>query len=82
MMYFDCFGLSKVLFFAIYLQINDIALAAEDIANGLSLDPTDPELYIYRAMLNKMRYRPDDAKADAETAIKFGADPERIKKLL
>lgn len=65
-----------------YLQINDIALAAEDIANGLSLDPTDPELYIYRAMLNKMRYRPDDAKADAETAIKFGADPERIKKLL
>ena len=29
-----------------------------------------------------LRYRPDDAKADAETAIKFGADPERIKKLL
>lgn len=65
-----------------YLQTNDLSSATEDISNGLSLDPTDPELYIYRAMLNKMRYRPDDAKADAETAIKFGANPHTVKALI
>ena len=65
-----------------HLQLNDLSAASEDIASGLELDPTDAELYVYRALLNKMRYRPDDAKIDAEKAIKFGADAERVKKLL
>ncbi len=65
-----------------YLQLEDLSSASEDIASGLKLDPTDAELYLHRALLNKMRYRPDDAKADAETAIKFGANPEVVKKLI
>ena len=65
-----------------YLQTGDLSSASEDIANGLKLDATDSELYVCRALLNKMRYRPDDAKADAETAIKFGANSERLKKVL
>ena len=65
-----------------HLQLNDLSAASEDIASGLELDPTDAELYVYRALLNKMRYRPDDAKIDAEKAIKFGADAERVKKLI
>lgn len=50
--------------------------AADDIASGLALDPQDATLYLYRAMLNKARYRPDDARADAEKAIELGADRE------
>ena len=64
------------------LLTDDIAGAADDIARGLELDPTDGELYLYRAMLNKLRYRPDDAKADAAQAVKWGIDPARVKSIL
>ena len=59
-------------------------LLTDDIAGaaGLELDPTDGELYLYRAMLNKLRYRPDDAKADAAQAVKWGIDPARVKSIL
>ncbi|MDE5785379.1 MAG: tetratricopeptide repeat protein [Duncaniella sp.] len=60
-----------------YLMTDQLPEAAEDISQGLALDPTDPELYLYRAALNKMRYRPDDAEADARQAVAFGADPRR-----
>ncbi len=65
-----------------YLYTDDPAAAADDIAHGIELDPTDGELYLYRAVLNKMRYRPDDAKADAEKAVKFGVNPALAKALL
>lgn len=65
-----------------YLMINDPAAAADDIASGQQLDPTDGELYLYRALLNKMRFRPDDAAADGEAAIKMGVSPERVRQLL
>lgn len=60
-----------------YLMTDQLPEAAEDISRGLALDPTDPELYLYRAALNKLRYRPDDAEADARQAIAFGIDPRR-----
>ncbi len=65
-----------------YLMTGDLASASDDIAAGLELDPTDGDLYLYRALLNKMRYRPDDAKADGETAVKMGVDPQKVKMLL
>lgn len=65
-----------------YLLTDQIAAAAEDISSGLALDPTDGELYLYRALLNKMRFRPDDAKADGELAVKWGVNPDRVKALL
>lgn len=64
-----------------YLMTGDLQAASDDIAKGLELDPTDGELYLYRAMLNKMRYRPDDAKADAGKARMYGVSGERIKAL-
>lgn len=64
-----------------YLMTEQLAEAAEDIARGLELDPTDGELYLYRAILNKLRYRPEDAHADALNAIRFGVDSCRITKL-
>ncbi|MCM1292661.1 MAG: tetratricopeptide repeat protein [Bacteroides sp.] len=64
------------------LMTGDVSGAAEDISAGLELDPVDGDLYLYRAMLNKMRFRPDDARADGETAIKFGVDPAKVKALI
>lgn len=65
-----------------YLMTDNLPEAAEDISQGLALDPTDPELYLYRAALNKMRYRPDDAEADARRAIAYGIDPRRAAPFL
>lgn len=65
-----------------FLLTDDLGSASEDIASGLSYDPTDSELYLYRAILNKMRYRIDDARADAERAISLGADPRRVRSFI
>lgn len=61
-----------------YLQTEDLQAAADDIASGLALDPADGELYLYRAILNKMRFRPDDAKSDAKRAVELGIDKARV----
>lgn len=65
-----------------YLMMENLPEAAEDIASGLELDSNNPELYLCRALLNKMRYRPDDALADGQKAISLGADRNRVKNLL
>ncbi|MBO4956062.1 MAG: hypothetical protein J6C77_06665 [Muribaculaceae bacterium] len=65
-----------------YLMLDDLAAASDDIASGLALDPTSGELYLYRAMLNKLRYRPDDARSDAEKAILYGIPSQRVSSLL
>ncbi|WP_301343492.1 tetratricopeptide repeat protein, partial [uncultured Duncaniella sp.] len=65
-----------------YLMTDDLQAAAEDIAQALELDPNDGELYLYRAALNKMHYRPEDAKKDAERAIQLGVDPARAQEFM
>ncbi len=65
-----------------YLMTDRLTEASDDIASGLALDPADGELYLYRAILNKMRYRPDDAEADARRALEFGVDPRRVAALI
>lgn len=65
-----------------YLMLGELGQASEDIARAIELDPTDGELYLYRAMLNKMRYRPDDAQADADRARQFGVSAQTIDRLL
>ncbi len=64
------------------LQKDQLQDAAEDIASGLELDDRCAELYVCRALLNKKRYRKDDALTDAQRAIDLGANPSRIKMLL
>lgn len=61
------------------LMLDQLSEASDDIARGLELDPEDGELYLYRAALNKMRYRVDDARADAERARQLGIPAERLK---
>ncbi|MDE6301579.1 MAG: tetratricopeptide repeat protein [Muribaculaceae bacterium] len=64
-----------------YLELGDLTEASEVIATGLEAYPNDAELYYYRARLNRDRYRPDDAQADARHAIKLGVNPVRVRQL-
>lgn len=63
------------------LQLEELAEAADDIARGLELDPRDAELYYCRAFLNLLRYREDDARADAAKAVELGLNPARAAAL-
>lgn len=65
-----------------YLMTGDLQEAASDIAAALELTPDDGELYLYRAALNKMHFRPDDARKDAQRAVELGVDPARAAQFL
>ena len=64
-----------------YLGTDNLTDAAETIAKGLELYPQDAELYYYRAWLNRDRYLLKDARADAQTAIRLGADARKVQRL-
>lgn len=64
------------------LQRDALLDASEDIASGIELDPDYAELYICRAILNKKRYRMDDALTDGNHAIQLGADKNYVYRLL
>jgi tetratricopeptide (TPR) repeat protein len=66
----------------LYLLTDRLADCSDDIALGLELSPDDPGLYLMRARLNIARYRPDDARADAQKAINHGADPKAVRAIL
>lgn len=63
------------------LLLDNLPDAADDIARGLALDPDEPNLYLYRALLNRLRYREADAKADTRRALSLGASPARTRAL-
>lgn len=65
-----------------YLLTNSLQEASNDINAALELSPNDGELYLYRAALNKMRYRPADADADAKKAVELGVDKRRATQFL
>lgn len=67
---------------ACYLMTQQLNEASQDIASGLKMRPDDGELFMYRAYLNKLRYRNDDSISDARKAIELGIDPVRIATLL
>lgn len=65
-----------------HLLSGNLQEASDDINSALKLTPDDGELYLYRAALNKMRYRPDDAKADALRAVELGVERKRATQFL
>lgn len=65
----------------INIQLEYLNEASSDLADAVALDPDWGELYLYRAILNKLRFRVDDAKADALKAIELGVDKERVKRV-
>lgn len=64
-----------------YLDLENYTEASHVIGEGLRTCGDDPELYYYRAWLNKANYLLDDAHADAKRAIDLGADPRRVNAL-
>lgn len=64
---------------ACLLATENLGDASDAIGKCLEQHPDDPEMYYYRAILNKKRYLPEDAKRDAKRALELGVDPERIK---
>lgn len=64
-----------------YLALGELSDAAETITSGLKLYSHDPELYYYRAWLNRDRYLLDQAHADAQKAVNLGADPAKVQRL-
>lgn len=64
------------------LMLDRLNEASEDIAEGLALDPLDGELYLYRALLNRFRYRDDESADDARRAVQLGIPIERAAPLL
>ncbi len=63
------------------LALGELTEASEVIGEGLKRYPDDPELYYYRAWLNRDRYRIDDARADGATAVRLGANPDKVNDL-
>lgn len=64
-----------------YLALGELSDASATIADGLKRYPTDPELYYYRAWLNRDRFRLDDARKDAQQALRYGASEQKVKDL-
>ncbi len=64
-----------------YLALEELTDASRVINDGLKINPRDPELYYYRAWLNRDRFRYDEAHEDAKLAVKYGASPEKVKQL-
>lgn len=65
-----------------YLMTGQLQEASDDIARALEQAPDDGELYLYRAALNKMRFRPDDARRDARRAVELGVDKARAAEFM
>lgn len=63
------------------LALQNYSRAAEVIEGGLKRYSHDPELYYYRAWLNRDRYRLDDARADAAKAVEYGASKAKVDAL-
>lgn len=63
------------------LALGDLTEASEAIGEGLRRYPSDPELYYYRAWLNRDRFRLDEAHKDAEKAVRLGANPLKVADL-
>lgn len=60
----------------------DPAGASEDIAEAMRHAPEDGELYLYRAMLGKLRFRDEEAKYDRRHAITLGVDIDHADAML
>lgn len=63
------------------LALDELTETSAVIAEGLDHFPDDPELYYYRAILNRDRFLLDDARRDAARAAALGVNPKRIAEI-
>lgn len=66
---------------ACQLAIDRLGEASDTIGKWIEKYPNDPELFYYRAILNKKRYLAEDAHRDAKRAIELGADPAKVMQI-
>jgi tetratricopeptide (TPR) repeat protein len=63
------------------IAIDNLDEASKVLGEAFNRYKSDPELYYYRAKLNKLRYMIEDAHKDAKRAIELGADPRKVAKI-
>ena len=61
-----------------YIANEDYNEASELLAEAIQEFPEDPELYYYRAQLNRKRYRIEEARQDAAKAVQLGLNPSKV----
>lgn len=65
-----------------YLSLDYLPEASALLAEAFEKCGEDPELYFYRAWLNKKNFQNDAAKADAARAIDLGANPRKVSQMM
>ena len=64
---------------SLQLDSERLSDAADTLREGIKAFPRTGDLYLLRARLHKLNYRPEDAESDKKTAIKNGADPQLVQ---
>ncbi len=65
-----------------YLSLDYLPEASVTLADAFAKYADDPELYFYRAWLNKCNFQTDAARADAARAIELGANPRKVQQMM
>lgn len=65
-----------------YLMVDNLSEASALLSEAIRKYPRDPEIYLYRALLNKKRYLLKEANEDAATAVSLGADPRKVSQMM
>lgn len=65
-----------------YLSLGYLPEASVTLADAFAKCGEDPELYFYRAWLNKANFQNDAARADAARAIELGANPRKVNQMM
>ncbi|MCM1484367.1 MAG: hypothetical protein NC043_08510 [Muribaculaceae bacterium] len=61
-----------------YLMTDNLNEASADLAEAIRLDPLNGDFFLYRALLNKRRYRLSEAAEDTRRAASLGVSPSKI----
>lgn len=64
------------------LMTDNLQGASDDLGRAILHQPENPTIYLLRAEINYLRYRYDDAAADARKALSLGASPQQTAKYL
>ncbi len=65
-----------------YLSLDYLPEASATLAEAFEKCGEDPELYFYRAWLNKCNFQNEAAKADANRALELGANPRKVRQMM
>lgn len=65
-----------------YLSLDYLPEASAILAEAFEKCGEDPELYFYRAWLNKENFQNDAARDDAARAIELGANPRKVNQMM